>query len=92
MDTPTNYRPYSSTELETIHAIEADQDWHNDAQSRIAHADALLQRIGDHIDTVPAHRRAHAADMLDSVIDLLERTSRRFAPLGPEAPAHDPPF
>lgn len=79
----TKHQPLTQTEIEAIHRTEADQDWHNDAQSRLAHADALLQHISQDIETVPAQAREHAADMLDSVIDLLERMNRRFSPLGP---------
>lgn len=62
----------------------AKQDHH---QSRLAHAQALLDHIGHDIDTMADHRREDPADMLDSVIDLLERTSRRFSPAGPEPTA-----
>ncbi|GAA4829661.1 hypothetical protein [Garicola koreensis] len=91
MDT-TAYQPFTEAELEAMRAIEADQDWHNEAQARIAHADALLERISQDIETVPAHARAHAADMLDSVIDLLERMNSRFSPKGAEPTPQEPPF
>ena len=91
MDT-TAYQPFTEAEIEAIGRIEADQDWHNDAQSRIAHAEVLLDRISYDIDTVPAQAREHAADLLDSAIEALTRMARRFSSLDPDPAAQQPPF
>ena len=91
MDT-TAYQPFTEAEIEAIGRIEADQDWHNDAQSRLAHAEALLQRISQDIETVPAQAREHAADLLDSAIEALTRMARRFSSLDPDPAAQQPPF
>lgn len=35
----TTYQSFTEAEIEAICAIETDQDWHSQAQPRIAHAD-----------------------------------------------------
>ena len=88
----TKHQPLTQTEIEAIHRTEADQDWHNDAQSRLAHAEALLERISQDIETVPAQARDHAADLLDSAIEQLSRMARRFSSVEPDPAAQQPPF
>lgn len=88
----TAYQPFTETQIKAISSLEADQDWHNDAQSRIAHAESLLDRISQDIDTVPAQAREHAADLLDSAIEALTRMARRFSSVQPDPPAQQPPF
>ena len=91
MDTTAD-KPLTQTEIQAIGRVEADHHWHNEAQSRLAHADALLQRISQDIETVPAQAREHAADLLDSAIEQLSRTARRFSSVEPDPAAQEPPF
>lgn len=91
MENTTEPQPLTETEIEAIGRIEVDQDWHNDAQSRIAHAEVLLDRISYDIETVPAQAREHAADLLDSAIEALSRMARRFSSLDPDPAAQEPP-
>ena len=70
----------------------AEDHWLGAINQRLNHATSLLNPISSSIETVDPDRREHAADLLDTVIDALQRLHDRFGPPQRDDDPDDPPF
>ncbi|UVI34752.1 hypothetical protein [Brevibacterium spongiae] len=73
-------------------AIDATEDWVAYISQRLNDAQDLLDGISVTIESVQPSGREHAADLIDSAIEDLQRLRRRFGPTEPDYGPGDPPF
>lgn len=89
----TTTTPDHATETEhTDPDSAAGTDWEGYLAVRTDLAGSLLDDLTDALETVKPGDREHAADLLDSAIEILERLTKRFPPPRTEPAPPNPPF